>query len=188
MKINAIQIRAGHVLEHQGKRYTVLSNTILQPGKGSAFVQVEMRDIATGTKVNQRWRTQESVERLHVEEHLCQFLYMEGTNITLMDKESYEQYSLSQEMLGKAQRFLQDGMEVAVDFIDGEAVSVRLPPTVTLTVREADPVIKGQTATSSYKSALLDNGVKTMVPPHISVGDGVVINTLDGSYVEKAKS
>ena len=187
MKMNAIQIRAGHVLDHNGKPYTVLSSTILQPGKGGAFVQVEMRDVATGTKVNQRWRTQESVERVRVDEHTCTFLYQEGDDITVMDQETYEQYVVPRALFGDAGVFLTDNMEIAVDFIAGNAVSARMPTTVVVSVTEADPVVKGQTATSSYKAAQVSGNVKVMVPPHIGVGDTIVVNTVDMTYVEKAK-
>ena len=183
----AIQIRSGHVLEHDGRHWTVLSSTVLQPGKGGAFVQVEMRDVITGTKTNQRWRTQEQVERVRVDEHPCTFLYGDSDNLTLMDSQSYEQYVVPRALFGAGVAFVQDGMQVDIDFIDGKVVAGRLPASVAVAVLEAEPVVKGQTATSSYKSALVEGNVKVMVPPHITVGDKIVVNTADMTYVEKAK-
>ncbi len=187
MKINANQIRPGNVIQHQGKQFVVLKINILQPGKGGAFIQVDMRDLKTGLKTNERWRTQESVERMHVEERACSFLFSEGEIYTFMDVETYEQSTLNRELLADQADFLQDGMEVVIDFIDGQAVAARLPAMVTMTVVEADAVVKGQTASSSYKPAILENGRKILVPPHIEAGTRIVVNTVDGSYAERAK-
>jgi elongation factor P len=187
MKVQANTVRAGHVLDHNGRQYTVLGIELLQPGKGGAFIQVEMRDLKSGNKTNQRWRTQEVVERLHVDEKEATYLFSDDDNLTLMDKETFDQFTVSKELLGDAGRFLQDGMEVTIDTVEGAPVAVHLPQQVTMKIDQADPVVKGQTASSSYKPAILENGVRVMVPPHIEAGTRVVVSTADGSYVERAK-
>jgi elongation factor P len=187
MKIQANTIRPGNVIEHNGKQWSVLKIQLIQPGKGGAFIQVEMRDVQTDVKTNERWRTQDTVEKLTVDERDYQYLFAEGDTLTFMDNESYEQIALPRDMLGESAAFLQENMMVTVDLIEGKPVAVHLPPKVTLEIVEADPVVKGQTAASSYKPAVLSNGVRTMVPPHIEKGVRVVVNTEDGSYVERAK-
>lgn len=187
MKINANLIRPGNIIEHNGKQWAVLKTQIVQPGKGGAFITVEMRDIRTGTKTNERWRTADTVEKCNVEEKECTFLFIDGDHITFMDQESFEQFSIPGEVLGDSKAFLQDGMVVAVDFIEGSPVSVSLPEKVTMTIVEADPVVKGQTASSSYKPAKLENGLKILVPPFIAEGEKVIVNTTDCTYVERAK-
>jgi elongation factor P len=187
MKQQANLIRAGQVIEHDGRRWTVLKQQIITPGKGGAFIQVEMRDLKSGSKTNERWRTADTVERLTTEEKEYTYSYTDGTNLVLMDPESYEQAMIPAELLGDMAPFLQDNMQVTVDLVEGDPVAIRLPPSVTLEVVEADPVVKGQTASSSYKPAKLSNGVKTMVPPFIESGERIVVRTEDGSYVERAK-
>ncbi|MBX9634215.1 MAG: elongation factor P [Magnetospirillum sp.] len=187
MKINANLIRPGNIIEHNGKQWGVLKIQIVQPGKGGAFITVEMRDIRTGTKTNERWRTADTVEKCNVEEKDCTFLFADGEALTFMDQENFEQFNLAKDVLGEAAAFLQDGMVVAVDFIEGVPVSVKLPEKVVMTVVEADPVVKGQTASSSYKPAKLENGLKILVPPFIAEGEKIVVNTTEVSYVERAK-
>ena len=187
MKIQANTIRAGNVIEHDGKQYTVLKIQILQPGKGSAFIHVEMRDVRSGIKTNERFRTSESVEKLTVNEKRCTMLYAEDNMLNLMDTGSYEQFAVDRELAGEAAVFLSEGMELTVDTVEGAPVGLRLPPTVTLAVTEADAVVKGQTASSSFKPAILENGVKVMVPPHIEAGTRIVVNTAEATYVERAK-
>lgn len=187
MKINANLIRPGNIIEHNGKQWSVLKIQIIQPGKGGAFIAVEMRDIRTGTKTNERWRTADTVEKCNVEEKECTFLFAEGNSLTFMDQENFEQFSLSTDVLGESAAFLQDGMVVAVDFIEGTPVSVALPEKVVMLIVEADPVVKGQTASSSYKPAKLENGLKILVPPFIAVGEKIVVNTTECTYVERAK-
>ncbi len=187
MKINANLIRVGNIIEHNGKQWAVLKTQIVQPGKGGAFITVEMRDIRTGTKTNERWRTADTVEKCNVEEKECSFLFADGDALTFMDQENFEQFNLARDVLGESAAFLQDGMVVAVDFIEGSPVSVSLPEKVVMTVVEADPVVKGQTASSSYKPAKLENGLKILVPPFIAEGEKIVVNTTDVSYVERAK-
>jgi len=187
MKINANLIRVGNIIEHNSRQWAVLKTQIVQPGKGGAFITVEMRDIRTGTKTNERWRTADTVEKCNVEEKDCTFLFADGEALTFMDQENFEQFNLSKEILGESAAFLQDGMQVAVDFIEGSPVSVALPEKVVMVVVEADPVVKGQTASSSYKPAKLENGLKILVPPFIAEGEKIVVNTGDCSYVERAK-
>ncbi len=188
MKIQANTIRPGNVIEHDGKQYGLLKIQLLQPGKGSAFIHVEMRDIRTGNKTNERFRTSESVEKLNVEEKTCAMLYAEGDVLNMMDTESYEQFTIDKALAGEAAVFLSEGMELTVETVEGAPVGVRLPVTVTLEVIEADAVVKGQTASSSFKPAMLENGVKIMVPPHIEAGTRVVVNTAEAAYVERAKN
>jgi elongation factor P len=187
MKQQANLIRAGQVIEHEGRRWTVLKQQIITPGKGGAFIQVEMRDLKSGNKTNERWRTADTVERLMTEEKDFTYSYTDGSNIVLMDPETYEETHLPLELLGDQAAFLQDNMTLKVDLVEGEPVAAHLPPSVVLTVVEADPVVKGQTAASSYKPAKLSNGVRTSVPPFIEAGEKIVVRTEDGSYIERAK-
>ena len=188
MKQQANLIRAGQVIEHDGRRWTVLKQQIITPGKGGAFIQVEMRCLKSGNKTNERWRTADTVERLTTEEREYTYSYSEGTNLVLMDPETYEENHVPAELMGDAAPFLQDQMILTVDLVEGDPVAIRLPTTVTLDVMEADPVVKGQTASSSYKPDKLSTGVKTMVPPFIETGERIVVRTEDGSYVERAKA
>jgi elongation factor P len=187
MKVNANTMRPGHVLEHNGKLWVVQKTAIVQPGKGGAFIQIEMKDVRSGTKTIERFRTQETVERARLDEHEMTFLFADGDNYTFMDKESYEQISIPGDTIGDPKVFLQDGMEVTVQSFEGAPLSVELPATVTMQIVEADPVVKGQTASSSYKPAKLENGVRVMVPPFIEAGERIVVNTADNTYVERAK-
>lgn len=187
MKQQANLIRAGQVIEHDGRRWTVLKQQIITPGKGGAFIQVEMRDLKTGNKTNERWRTADSVERLMTEDKEYLYSYTDGESLVLMDPETFEQTMIPVALLGDQAPFLQDNMTINIHLVEGDPVGIDLPPQVTLEVVEADPVVKGQTASSSYKPAKLSNGVKTMVPPFIEAGERIVVRTEDGSYVERAK-
>jgi elongation factor P len=187
MKEQANQIRPGWVLQHNGKQYMVSKINLIQPGKGGAFIAVEMRDIVSGVKTQERWRTADTVEKLMSEEFDCQFLYKDGDNLVFMNSETYDQFEVPTEMMGESALYLQDNMEVTVNFIEGKPVGVNLPPHVVLTVTETEPAIKNQTATNSYKPALLSNGVRTTIPPFVNEGEKIVVSTADGSYVERAK-
>jgi elongation factor P len=187
MKQQANLIRAGQVIEHDGRRWTVLKQQIITPGKGGAFIQVEMRDLKTGNKTNERWRTADTVERLMTDEQEVSYSYTEGDNIVTMDPETFDQVIIPLALLGDMAPFLQDNMKLTLDLVEGDPVAVHLPGTVILEIVEADPVTKGQTATSSYKPAKLSNGVKTMVPPFIESGERIVVRTEDSTYVERAK-
>ena len=187
MKINAIDIKPGNVLEHAGRLWIVLKRELIQPGKGGAFAQVEMRDLRSGNKTNERFRTQETVDRVRLDEKEMQFLYIDGDLATFMDNESYEQLTVNREMIGEPADFLREGMICTIQLYEGTPLSVTLPQTVTMDLVEADPVVKGQTASSSYKPGKLENGRRVMVPPHLEAGTRIVVNTADGSYVERAK-
>ena len=188
MKVNAITLRSGNVLEHEGKLWVVVKNDVVQPGKGNAVAQVEMRDIRVGTKTNVRFRTQETVERVRLEQDDYQFLFVEGDDYTFMHKENFEQIIINKELIGGPVAYIEEGMIVEVETFEGEPLGVRLPDTVTVEIVEAEPVVKGQTATTSYKPAVLANGEKVMVPPHIESGTRIVVKSEDGAYVERAKS
>lgn len=150
-------------------------------------MQVEMKSVEEGTKTNERFRTEDMVEKLMVETKDCQFLYEDGTGLTFMESDTYEQFVMPSDILGDSRPFMTDGMEVKVSVIDGKPISVELPIQVICEVVETEPVIKGQTVSSSYKPAVLDNGVRTTVPPFVGVGDKIVVATADASYVERAK-
>ncbi len=186
-KMQANQMRAGMVIEFEGQRYTILKQNIMIPGKGAAVIQVEMRNIRSGAKKDQRWRTADTVERLTTEDKEFTYSYSDGNNLVLMDPETFEQTQVPQEILGDRLPFLQENMTVNVRLVEGEPVAMDLPETVVLEVVEADPVVKGQTAASSYKPAMLSNGVKVMVPPFISTGEKIVVKTEDGTYYERFK-
>ncbi len=187
MKINAIDIKPGNVLDHQGKLWIVLKRELVQPGKGGAFAQVELRDLKSGTKLNERFRTQETVERARLDEKEMQYLYSEGGEATFMDNDTYEQISVPLETIGEPGDFLREGMICTLMLHEGTPLSVTLPPSVVMTVVEADPVVRGQTAASSYKPGKLENGRKVMIPPFIETGTRILVSTADGSYIERAK-
>ncbi len=187
MKIDGVSIRPGNVLEHKGRLWVVTKTQHVKPGKGGAFNQVEMKDVRAGTKLNERFRSDETVERVRLEEADYQYLYSEGDMLCLMHPTTYEQLSIAADVLGDRRPFLQDGMKVTVESYEGDPINVSLPEQVTVTVAEADPVVRGQTAASSYKPALLDNGVKVMVPPFIESGTRIIVNTMEFEYVERAK-
>ncbi|MFQ5784248.1 MAG: elongation factor P [Alphaproteobacteria bacterium] len=187
MKINGNAIRPGMVIEHQGRLWRAVKTAHTQPGKGGAYLQVELKDIRAGTKLNERFRASESVERVRLDEKDYQYLYADGDQLTFMDTETYDQITLPRDMIGDQGVFLQDGMMITVHSYEGEPLSVQLPETVVLEVSETEAVVKGQTAASSYKPAMLDNGVRTMVPPHIETGTRIVVHTTDGSYKERAR-
>lgn len=189
MKIDGVSIRVGNVLQHKGERLWVVTKTQhTQPGKGGAYMQVEMKDIRDGTKLNERFRSDEKVERVRLDQKEYQFLYADDDLLHFMDQESYEQIGLNKDVLSDQQMpFLQENMIVVIESFEGDPIGVELPAQVTLEITEADAVVKGQTASSSYKPAMLENGVRIMVPPHIASGTRVVVNTETGEYVERAK-
>ena len=189
MKINGNAIRPGMVIEHQSRLWRAVKISHTQPGKGGAYLQVELKDIRDGTKLNERFRSSESVERARLEQKAYQFLYADGDSYTFMDDETYDQISLSADSLGREQvAFLKDGLAVTIELFEETPIGVRLPDSVVLEVVEADPVVKRQTASSSYKPAVLENGMRIMVPPHIGAGTRVVVSTAEGTYMERAKN
>src|SRR3984885_12999042 len=187
MQVDANTIRKGHVVDYNGKLWQVMKSEIMSPGKGASVVQVEMRDVRSGVKTNVRFRTQEKIERVQLHDHEMQFLFAAGEDYTFMDQANYEQLTITKDIIGDPVVFLQEGMVCNVRTYEGAALSVELPQTVVLEIVEADPVTKGQTASSSYKPAKLSNGVKILVPPFIGVGTRIVVNTSDASYVERAR-
>ncbi|MBB3064811.1 MULTISPECIES: elongation factor P [Limibacillus] len=187
MKIDGNEIRPGNVIEHNGRIWRAVKVQHVKPGKGGAYAQVELKDLRDGTKLNERFRSAESVERVRLDQKDYQFLFADGDHLTFMDQETYEQISINAELVGDPLPFLSEGMVVAIESYEDDPISVTLPETVVHEIVEADAVVKGQTASSSYKPAVLDNGVRIMVPPHIGVGTRVVVNTIDAAYVERAK-
>ena len=188
MKMNANSARPGNVLEHKNKLWRVVKIAHTQPGKGGAYIQMELKGLKDGIKLNERFRSSEDIEKVRLDEQEYQFLFKDDNNITLMDTSSYEQIEISADILEEAIAYLQDGMLVKVMSYDEDVVSVELPELVELAVAETEGVVKGQTAASSYKPAILENGVRVMVPPFINVGEKLVIRTSDGEYMERVKS
>jgi len=188
MKISGNEIRPGYVLEHKDRLWVAVKTEHVKPGKGPAYQQVELKDLVDGTKLNERFRAVETVERVRLEDRSYQYLYEEGDQLNLMDQDSFEQVAIDKTLIGDSLPFLQEGMTITVQSYEGRPLMARLPDTAVLEVVEADPVVKGQTVAASYKPAVLDNGVRIMVPPHIETGTRVVVNIAESSYVERAKA
>ena len=187
MKTQANNIRPGWIIEHNGKQWTVMKTQVTKPGKGGAFMQVEMRDLASGNKTNERFRTEDTIEKLTSENIDFQYLYREGDTLYFMNKETYDQIEIPADLMGDGVAFLQDNMEVVANTIEGKVVGIELPLHVVCTVVETEPYLKGQTVTTSYKPAILDNGLRTSIPPFVTTGEKIVVATADCSYVERAK-
>ena len=187
MKINGNAIRPGNIIEHKGRLMRAVKLQQVKPGKGGAFAQIELKDIRDGTKMNERFRADESVERVRLDQVDYQFLFADGDILTFMHLETFEQIELNADLVGEPLPFLQENMEVTIELYEEEPISISLPESVVLEVTEADAVVQGQTASSSYKPAMLENGVKVMVPPHIEAGTKIVVNTAVGTYMERAK-
>jgi elongation factor P len=187
MKISGVDIRPGNIIEYERGIWRAVKIQHTQPGKGGAYMQVEMKNLIDGRKTNVRFRSAETVERVRLDTKDFQFLYRDGDMLVFMDTDTYEQVSLPQDLLGEAAAFLQDGMQVKLDIYNERPISVELPDQVEATIVEADAVVKGQTASSSYKPAVLDNGVRVMVPPHISAGTKIVVDVYSQEYVRRAE-
>ncbi len=187
MKINGNEIRPGNVIEHKGALWIAVKTQAVKPGKGPAYAQVELKNAIDGTKLNERFRASETVERVRLEQKDYQFLYAEGDMLTFMDVDTYDQIQIPHDLIGERAAFLQDGMTVTVESHEGRAIGVSLPDQVTLEVVEAEPVVKGQTAASSYKPAKLENGVRILVPPFVGAGERVVVDTNELTYVRRAE-
>lgn len=187
MKINGNEIRPGMVIEYQNSLWAAVKTMAVKPGKGPAYNQVELKNLIDGRKLNNRFGSDEKVERARLEQKDFQYLYKEGNSLVFMDTDSYEQIQLSEEFVGERALFLQDGMQVTLEMHDERAIGIRLPDYVTLEIVEADPVVKGQTAASSYKPAKLENGLRVMVPPFIGTGEKVVVDTNEVAYVRRAE-
>lgn len=182
----ANDIRVGNIIEHQGKNWKVLKTDHVKPGKGGAFVQVEMKEIKQGTKLNERFRSTETINTAHFEEKKFQYLFESGEIVTLMDNTTFEQVEVNKDMFDGRDVFLDDGMEVILEEVAGEFTAAKLPNHVVAEIGEAEAVVKGQTAASGTKPAFLTNGIKVSVPQFIEVGDKVVIHTEDYCYVKRA--
>ena len=188
MKVAASSLRKGSVVDIDGKLYVVLTAQNIHPGKGTPVTQLDMRRIADGVKVSERYRTTETVERAFVDEREYQFLYQDGEGFHFMEPTTYDQVAVRAEIVGDASIYLQDGMLVHLSTHDGTPIALELPARVTLTITETEPVVKGQTASGSYKPAMLSNGVRIMIPTYITAGTRVVVNTETGEYMERAKA
>jgi elongation factor P len=185
-KINGNEIRPGNIIEHDGGLWVAVKTDHVKPGKGGALAQVELKNLRSGTKLNERFRSADKVERVRLEQKDQQFLYQQDDMLVFMDAETFEQIELPADILGDRRPFLQDGMTVTIEYYEEEALSVTLPDKVTCAIAETEPVVKGQTAANSYKPAMLDNGVRIMVPPFVAQGENVVVSTETFEYVERA--
>ena len=188
MRISANSIRAGNIIEHEGKLWIVSKTPEhTKPGKGGAFVQVEMKDVRTGTKVNERFSSTIDVEKVRLDQKQFQYMFQDDDHVHFMDNETFEQITIGKALLGDQLIYLVDGMVVMIEFYNEEALNAVLPEQVVLEVAETEPVVKGQTAAASYKPAIMVNGARVMVPPFINGGDKLLVRTSDGTYVERAK-
>jgi elongation factor P len=186
-KINGNEIRTGDVIMHQDRLWIAVKTDHVKPGKGGAYAQVELKAILEGTKLNERFRSAEAVERVTLEVKDFTYLYEQGENLVFMDQQTYEQIELPKEFVGDRAAFLQDGMKVTLEMYEDRPLGMRMPQQVTLTIVEADPVVKGQTAANSFKPARLENGLRVMVPPFIANGERIVVSTEDVAYVRRAE-
>ena len=187
MKMIANLIKVGNVIKYKDRVFQVMGTNTIKPGKGGAFIQLEMRDLKSGSKVNERLRTSENIEKLNVNEVNVTYLFSEDNMITVMNNENYEQLTLSDNLLGGNKNFLEDGLQLYLDIIAEEIVGIRLPKTVTVEIKQADAVVKGQTASSSFKNAITTKNIKVLVPQHIKEGDKIIINTENLEYLEKSR-
>jgi elongation factor P len=189
MKVAANSVRTGHILIYNDDLWVVAKQPEhTKPGKGPAYIQVEMKNLKTGTKTNERFNSSDYLDRAQLEQKEYQYLYMEGSNLVLMDLETFEQIHLSQDVVGEENMpYLADNMIVIIESFQEKPLNLRLPATVILEVKETDPVIKGATATSSYKPAIMENGLRVMVPPYLTTGEKIVVKTEDSTFVERAK-
>ena len=186
VKVIASSLRKGNVVELDGKLYVVLTAQNFHPGKGTPVTQVDMRRIADGVKVSERWRTTEQVERAHVDERAYDFLYEDGEGFHFMEPESYEQVVAPADMVGDQKAYLQEGMRLFLQVYNGVPIAMTLPQRITVEITETEPVVKGQTAASSYKPAVLENGIRVLVPPFIESGERIVVDTNELTYLRRA--
>jgi elongation factor P len=187
MKINGNEVRPGNVIEHDGSLWVAVKSQAVKPGKGPAYNQVELKNIIDGRKLNNRFGSDEKVERVRIDTKDFQYLYKEGDMLVFMDTDTYDQINLAEEFVGERAAFLQDGMKVTLEMHEERPIGISLPDQVTLAITETEPTIKGQTAASSYKPALLENGVRVMVPPFVAAGERIVVDTNEVAYVRRAE-
>ena len=185
-KINGNEIRPGNVLEHNDGLWIAVKVNHVKPGKGGAFAQVEMKNLRNGSKLNERFRSDDKVEKIRLEQKEQQFLYENDQMLVFMDMETYDQIELQAELLGDRRPFLQDGMMVTIEYFGEEALNVSVPQKVICIVKDTEPAIKGQTAANSYKPAILDNGLRIMIPPFVGPEEAIVVNTETFEYSERA--
>ncbi len=185
MKINAGEIRVGMLLEHKNDLWIVLKTQHVKPGKGGAFAQVEMKSVNKSTKLNERFRSSETVEKAEIDEKKFNFLYLDGENCHFMDNETFEQVEIPKLITGEKYKLLKENLEVTVSFMDGKPISIELPNNIECIIETTDAAIKNQTASSSYKPAVLDCGIKINVPPFIESGEKIVIDTRTLEYVKR---
>lgn len=188
LKVNGNTIKPGNVIEHKNGLWVATKTSHVKPGKGGAFAQIELRSLKDGSKLNERFRSSENVEKVILEETPYVFLYKENDSLIFMNNQTFEQISVNIDMIGDQAAFLQDGMNVIINIYNENPVSIIMPDNCIEEIVEADAVIKGQTVSSSFKPAILKNGVKVMVPGHIEVGTKIVVRPSDCTYVEKAKT
>jgi elongation factor P len=187
VKVIASSLRKGNIVDLDGKLGVIVATENIHPGKGTPVTQMDVRRIADGVKVSLRFKTTDQVERAFVEDKKHQYMYQDNDGFHFMNMESYDQVTLPADIIGDQASYLQPEMEVTISLHEGTPVAIELPPKAVLEVVETEPTVKGQTASSSYKPALLSNGVRTMVPPFVTTGTKIVVQTADGSYVERAK-
>lgn len=185
-KINGNEIKPGNVIEHQGSVWRAVKTNSVKPGKGGAFNQVELRNLINGSKLNERFRSSETVEKVRLEQRDYQFLFDAGEAYAFMDQESFEQIEIQKDFIGEQGDFLQDGMTVVIEFYEEKPIGISLPDQVILTIEETEPVVKGQTAANSFKPAVCENGIRVMVPPFVGVGERIVVQTSDTTYLKRA--
>lgn len=185
-KINGNEIRPGYVLEHNEGLWIAVKVNHVKPGKGGAFAQVEMKNLRTGSKLNERFRSDDKVEKARLDQKDQQFLYENVAMLVFMDMETYEQIELQSDLLGERRPFLQDGMMVTIEYYGEEALNISVPQKVTCVVKDTEPAIKGQTAANSYKPAILDNGLRIMIPPFVGPEESIIVNTETFEYSERA--
>jgi elongation factor P len=186
MRINGNAIKIGNVIEHKGGLWRAVKTEHTQPGKGGAYLQVELKNLKDGSKLNERFRASENVEKVRLEQRPYQYLFGDDNLLTFMNMEDYEQIEINTRLVGDQKIYLQDGMQVEIEFNDMDPLGVKVPQKITLEVSDTEPIVKGQTAANSFKPAVLENGARITVPPFIGIGDKIVVNTEIGEYVERA--
>ena len=186
MKVNGNQVFPGNIIEYKNSLWSVIKAQAVKPGKGGAFNQVELKSIIGNTKLNERFRSDDSIELVRIESYEFQYLYSNDGKVVFMNKDNFEQIELDEEFIGERKSYLQDGMNVQIELYEEKPIGIIFPKQLTLKIKDTEPTIKGQTASSSYKPAILENDLRVMVPPFVSVGDSIIVDTNDSSYIKRA--
>ena len=186
MKVNGNQVFPGNIIEYKNSLWSVIKAQAVKPGKGGAFNQVELKSIIGNTKLNERFRSDDSIELVRIESYEFQYLYSNDGKVVFMNKDNFEQIELDEEFIGERKSYLQDGMNVQIELYEEKPIGIIFPKQLTLKIKDTEPTIKGQTASSSYKPAILENDLRVMVPPFVSVGDSIIFDTNDSSYIKRA--